>query len=47
MRVRSADLGTLWESLKVKFEEQQRELPLRWLLFYKAVHWMLSRGVLR
>jgi hypothetical protein len=44
MRLRDADLSTLWEGVQVRFEEQGKPLPLGWRLFYRLVRRVLMWG---
>ena len=45
MRARDADLGTLWEGVCVRFEQQGRKVPpRRWRVFHRVVQQILIWG---
>ena len=44
MKARSADLSTLFEGVKYRYERLGKPLPLRWRLFNRAVSAILFRG---
>jgi hypothetical protein len=46
MKPTSADLSTLWEGILVRFEQQCKQVPRRWRLFYRLVRWAFVNEIL-
>jgi hypothetical protein len=44
MKADAADLGTLWEDLRIRFEMRKQPVPKRWRLAYQVIKWVLIQG---
>ena len=44
MRARDADLGTLWEGVSARFEQQDRRVPRRWRIVHRVMQEILIWG---
>jgi hypothetical protein len=44
MRAASADLGTLWEGVRAKYDFKHQPVPKRWRLLYQVVKRLLIKG---